>query len=146
MLSKPKSGWSEFTLGDFKTCVSYLVDIPFDWLISCKNAMKHNIPVSFFLELEGEECIVTSYNARTHIVISDEEDEYMLKTVCDVDFIDLSAMLLEDIKKFFDDWVKWNPYEQTQEDFTRRQAALKELVEETEGYLTLAAKKYNKKL
>ena len=49
MLSKPENGWTVFSLGDFQAEVSYLVDIPFDWLISCKNALKHNIPLSFFL-------------------------------------------------------------------------------------------------
>ena len=76
MLSKPENGWTVFSLGDFRAEVSYLVDIPFDWLISCKNALKHNIPLSFFLELEGETCLVTSYGSDTHIIINRRDDGY----------------------------------------------------------------------
>lgn len=50
MLSKPNIGWSVFTLGEFQTEVSYLVDIPFDWLRACISGLKYNIPFSFFLK------------------------------------------------------------------------------------------------
>ena len=143
MLSKPENGWTVFSLGDFQAEVSYLVDIPFDWLISCKNALKHNIPLSFFLELEGETCLVTSYGYDTHIIINRRDDEYTLKTVHNVNFMELSGMLLKDIRLYFDDWVTWYDFEQTEADFARRRAALKALIEETENCLA-AAKRYNK--
>ena len=144
MLSKPENGWTVFTLGDFEAEVSYLVDIPFDWLISCKNALKHNIPLSFFLELEGETCLVTSYGYDTHIIINRRDDGYQLKTVHNVNFMDVSDMLLKDIRLYFDDWVTWYDFEQTEADFARRRAALKALIEETETYLAACAKRYNK--
>lgn len=133
-----------FSLGDFQAEVSYLVDIPFDWLISCKNALKHNIPLSFFLELEGETCLVTSYGYDTHIIINHRDDGYRLKTVHNVNFMDVSDMLLKDIRLYFDDWVTWYDFEQTEADFARRRAALKALIEETETYLAACAKRYNK--
>ena len=144
MLSKPDNGWSVFSLGDFQADVSYLVDIPFDWLISCKNALKYNIPASFFLELEGESCIVTSYGHDTHMIFSHHDGAYTLKTVRDVDFMDLSEMLLEDIRLYFDDWVTWYSFEQKESDFARRRAALKALIEETEANLAALKKRYNK--
>ena len=146
MLSKPDIGWSVFSLGDFRAEVSYLVDIPFDWLISCKNAMKYNIPLSFFLELEGESCIVTSYGYDTHIIFHNHDDEYKLINVRDVDFMDVTGMLLEDIKMYFEDWVTWYDFEQKESDFARRRAALKALIEETEGYLTALAQRCHKQL
>lgn len=144
MLSKPEIGWTVFTLGDFQAEVSYLVDIPFDWLISCKNALKHNIPLSFFLELEGETCLLTSYGYDTHIIINRRDDGYQLKTVHNVNFMDVSDMLLKDIRLYFDDWVTWYDFEQTEAVFARRRAALKALIEETETYLAACAKRYNK--
>ena len=134
MLSKPDIGWTVFSLGDFRAEVSYLVDIPFDWLISCKNALKYNIPASFFLELEGESCIVTSYGYDTHIICQNHDCEYTLTTVRDVDFVQLSRMLVEDIRLYFDDWVTWYNFEQKESDFARRRVALKALIEETESY------------
>lgn len=144
MLSKPENGWTVFSLGDFQAEVSYLVDIPFDWLISCKNALKHNIPLSFFLELEGETCLVTSYGYDTHIIINRRDGGYQLKTVHNVNFMDVSDMLLKDIRLYFDDWVTWYDFEQTEADFARRRAALKALIEETETHLAACAKRYNK--
>ena len=144
MLSKPDIGWTVFSLGDFQAEVSYLVDIPFDWLISCKNALQYNIPASFFLELEGESCIVTSYGCDTHIIFNHHDGAYTLKTVRGVDFMDLSKMLLEDIRLYFEDWVTWYNFEQKEADFARRRIALKALIEETEAYLAAAAKRYNK--
>ena len=144
MLSKPENGWTVFSLGDFQAEVSYLVDIPFDWLISCKNALKHNIPLSFFLELEGETCLLTSYGYDTHIIITRRDDGYQLKTVHNVNFMDVSDMLLKDIRLYFDDWVTWYDFEQTEADFARRRAALKALIEETETHLAACAKRYNK--
>ena len=144
MLSKPDIGWTVFSLGDFQAEVSYLVDIPFDWLISCKNALQYNIPASFFLELEGESCIVTSYGYDTHIIIEKRDDGYKLKTIHAVDFMDLSAMLLKDIRQYFEDWVTWYDFEQTEADFARRRTELKALIEETETFLTAAAEKCNK--
>jgi alpha-L-arabinofuranosidase len=44
-------------------------------------------------------------------------------------------MLLEDIRLYFDDWVTWYDFEQTESDFARRRTALKALIEETEAYL-----------
>ncbi len=146
MLSKPETGWPVFSLGDFRADVSYLTDIPFDWLISCKNALKYNIPASFFLEEEGEQCILTSYGRHTHIIIcDDDEDEYTLKNIYDVDLIDLSHMLITDIKMYFEDWVKWYSSERTGADFARRRTELSELITETEGYMSAAAGRYNKK-
>lgn len=144
MLSKPENGWTVFSLGDFQAEVSYLVDIPFDWLISCKNALKHNIPLSFFLELEGESCIVTSYGYDTHMIINRRDDGYRLKTVHNVNFMDVSGMLLKDIRLYFDDWVTWYDFEQTEADFARRRAALKALIEETETYLAACVKRSEK--
>ncbi len=144
MLSKPENGWTVFSLGDFQAEVSYLVDIPFDWLISCKNALKHNIPLSFFLELEGETCLLTSYGYDTHIIINRRDDGYRLKTVHNVNFMDVSDMLLKDIRLYFDDWVTWYDFEQTEADFARRRAELKALIEKTETYLAACAKRYNK--
>ena len=117
MLSKPENGWTVFSLGDYQAEVSYLVDIPFDWLISCKNA---------------------------HIIIRNHDDEYTLKTVHGVNFMDVSGMLLKDIRLYFDDWVTWYDFEQTEADFARRRAALKALIEETETYLAACGKRYNK--
>ena len=134
MLSKPDIGWTVFSLGGFQAEISYLTDIPFEWLISCKTELEHNIPASFFLELEGESCIVTAYG-HTHIICENHDCEHTLITVRDVDFAELTRMLLHDIRLYFDDWVRWYAFEEKESDFARRAPALKELIEETEQAL-----------
>ena len=138
MLSAPLHGWTTFSLGGLEYEVSYLVDIPFEWLIACKTALEHNIPASFFLELEGEHCLLTSYQSATHIIHCDHEDVYTLHTVEDVDVLALSRMLVHDIRAYFDEWVKWYPFEETDEDLLRRRAALTTLLAETDAAITAA--------
>ncbi len=73
-----------------------------------------------------------------------ENDNTTLKTIEDIDFIDLSYMLLTDIKKYFEDWIKWYSFEDTETDFTRRESELKQLINETQKYLYIISKKNNK--
>lgn len=110
MLSKPEGGWSDFELGDFQTSVSYIEDVPFNWLRACLNGLKYNLPISFFIEEEGSNCILTSYD-NTYIIVEEDEDygneEAEIKTIRGIDSLDISYLLLLDIKEYFDDWVTW---------------------------------------
>ncbi len=144
MLSKPHYGWSDVTIGDFKTQASDLDDIPFTWLQACKSGLEHNIPVSLFVEEEGSDSIIVSYYYSTHVIIEDEDLNRSLKTFEDIDFMDITYMLLNDIKEYFEDWVKWFVYEDTEKDFERRRKELKQLIDETEDLLYSRAHEHNK--
>ena len=137
MLSAPQYGWTTLSLGGLAYAVSYLVDIPFEWLIACRTALEHDIPASFFLELEGEQCLLTSYHV-THIIHSGREGGHTLHTIEDLDVLALSRMLVRDIRAYFDAWVEWYPFEDTDADRARRRAALTTLLAETEAALTAA--------
>ena len=65
-------------------------------------------------------------------------------TYDDIDFMDIINMLLHDFKEYFEDWVKWSPYEDTEEDFAKRRTELKALIDDVERLYLPEAKRYNK--
>ncbi|MBQ7265762.1 MAG: hypothetical protein IJS61_06655 [Firmicutes bacterium] len=52
--------------------------------------MKHNIPVSLYVEEEGSNRLIVTYYYRTHIITVDEDYDTSLKTIEDTDFMDFS--------------------------------------------------------
>lgn len=152
MLSKPHHGWTTITLKDFTAEAGYLDDIPFDWLLSCKNAFNndynnpHYLPIALHINEEPDECMIVSYYDYTHIII--ERGNNPTNTRCitydDIDFMDITNMLLHDIREYFDDWVKWSPYEDTEEDHARRRIELKKLLNEVEEALQPETIRYKK--
>ena len=134
MLSKPKNGWTTVTIKDFEAEASYLVDIPFDWLKTCLHGLQNRTPVALFIEEEGSECYITSYYEATYIV-AHRRDGVACHDYPLVSFIDIAASLVEDIKKFFDDWVHWYPYEDSDADIQRRESELRELIQTVEDAL-----------
>lgn len=132
MLSKPIHGWTIVSIKDFRAEASYLVDIPFDWLKACLNGLKNHIPISLFIDEEGSECFITTYHNVTHI-ITDRDEGVACITYEDIDFMDITDMLLNDIKRYFEDWIVWSPYEDSETDFERRRIELCKLIEEVEN-------------
>lgn len=133
MLSTPSAGWSVFTLDDFQTSASYMTDIPFDWLRACKNGLQYVIPASFYLDAEGSECLITSDWDCTYIISRSSGTNTLYKS--NVNLGQFAEMLLTDLKKDFDLWAGWVTFRLSDEQYTRRKAMLKALIEETEQYL-----------
>lgn len=143
MLSKPVNGWTTVSIKDFEAEASYLVDIPFEWLNACLNGFKYKIPISLFIDEEGSECFITTFYGVTHI-ITDRDDEVLCRTYRDIDFMHITEMLLNDIKEYFEDWIVWCPYEDTEADFQRRRIELSKLIEETENVMKYEKDRYYK--
>lgn len=145
MLSKPKNGWTTVSIGEFEAEAGYLVDIPFDWLNACLTGLRNKVPITLFINEEGSEEFIVSYYEVTHIVIDrDEKPECM--TYRNIDFMDIARAVIEDMKLYFEDWVHWSPYEETDEEWEKRQIELKALILETEKALKNEAERCNKKL
>lgn len=144
MLSKPHNGWVTITIESFQTEASYLVDIPFDWLRACMNGLKFNIPISLFIEEEVRCSYINSYYYITHIIIEDDEGSTTLQSHQKTDFLDITFMLINDINRYYEDWVKWYSFENSEKDFKRRRKELRQLIDKTEELLYIAAKKLNK--
>ena len=125
MLGKPHGGWTEIKIGDFIGYGSYLTDIPVDCLNACIFALSNNSPLSFFVDEEGSEFIVTSYYNGTYIIKryedSDEEEELFSSTL---NFKDLATEILYDIEKYYEDWIKWLPYNEEYGSLSRKEVIL----------------------
>lgn len=125
MLGKPHGGWTEIKIGDFIGYESYLTDIPVDCLNACIYALSNNSPLSFFVDEEGSEFIVTSYYNGTYIIKryedSDEGEEFLSSSF---NFRDLAIEILYDIEKYYDDWVKWLHYDEECGDLSREEVIL----------------------
>ena len=130
MLSTPKAGWSELTLGDFKASVSFLTDVPFDWLRACVSALKYGIPAACFLDSEGS----------TTTIIVDNTHSYIVTTFGNLHVMPLYGVypsqfardLVEDIKRDFEDWLYWIDCSLSEEQWAHRRQMLEDLIEETE--------------
>lgn len=131
MLAKPQNGWSSISLFDFQAEASYLVDIPFEWLQTCKYGIENRLPITLFIDEEGSEEYITSYYDVTHIIV-DRDDEIQCLTYRKYDFMDLTADIICDIRKYFEDWVRWSPYEDEKETEGKREKRLRDLIAETE--------------
>ncbi len=142
MLSKPHNGWTEVKIKDFEVVASYLVDIPFEWLNSCLNGLKCRTPICLFIDEEGSECFIVSYYDVTHII--SDNDEVECRTYRDIDFMDISRFVLDDIKQYYDDWLYWSPYEDSQEDICKRKERLDNLILEVEEVLNKEIIRCNK--
>lgn len=145
MLSKPKNGWSTVTIGEFESEAGYLVDIPFDWLNACLTGMVNKVPITLFIDEEGSEAFIVSYYDVTHIII-DRDDVSKCITYRNVDFMDITNAIIEDIKLYFEDWVQWSPYEETENEWEKRRTCLKRLILETEAALKKESDRCNKRI
>ena len=129
MLSRPKAGWSELTLGDFKAPVSFLTDIPFDWVRACLSSLKYGIPAAFFLDSEGTTTTIVVNFATTYIISS---SDLSVTYMSDIFVTDFAKMLIEDIRRDFDDWLYWLDASLTEEKWANRRKMLEDLLAETE--------------
>lgn len=143
MLSEPQNGWTTVKIKDFEAVASYLVDIPFDWLNSCLNGLKTRTPISLFIDEEGSECFIVSYYDVTHIISDNDDVQYF--TFRDIDFMDITYCIIQDIKAYFDKWLCWSPYEDSEEEVAVRKEKLSALIAEVEFELKKEAKRYDKR-
>lgn len=96
-----------------------------------KYGIENRLPITLFIDEEGSEEYITSYYDVTHIIV-DRDDEIQCLTYRKYDFMDLTADLICDIRKYFEDWVGWSPYEEEEEAEGKREKRLRDLIAETE--------------
>lgn len=144
MLSKPEHGWSTVTIEDFEAPVSYLVDVPFDWLRTCINGLKYHTPIALHIDEEGVDDLITSYWFGTYIIVQDWNEEETFHSYEETNYIDIAYMLYQDIKNYFEEWVNWSPFEDRPDDIVRRRKELQLLLDEIKQLLILEAKGKNK--
>ena len=108
MFSKPRYGWSDVSLGNFKGRCSYLTDVPVDILNAFINAIKYDLPASVFFEEEGSEFILVSSLYNTYI-ISDRKETKLYQS--EVSIFELAKEIISDIDTNLDEWIDWMNYQ-----------------------------------
>ena len=128
MVSKPKCGWSYWTLDNFKEPISYVDDFPFVLLDKIK---------CFF---ESEECQEIEFDAEGYFykiylgfpVYAKSNKNQECVQICD-DMVMFTTQLLEDINRDFEDWVLFPYYCDTCKDKEKIEEELKRRTEEVRG-------------
>ena len=108
MFSKPRYGWSDVSLGNFKGRCSYLTDVPVDILNAFINAIKYDLPASVFFEEEGSEFILVSSLYNTYI-ISDRKETKLYQS--EISIFELAKEVISDIETNLDEWIDWMNYQ-----------------------------------
>lgn len=115
MLSSPRYGWSDFRLeGISAYSLSYLVDIPIEWLDQAIHGLEtmHPFCVKGFLEPDRFLCIVSYWNC--HIVCEDHDreasrKETIIHETSHTSMLAFCRLLSADIGQALDAWCSFTP-------------------------------------
>ena len=145
MLTKPEAGWSDFSLdGTSVYTLSYLDDIPFEWLDEAIHGLEILNPfcVKGFMEPERFICVVSFWNCH---IICEDEDRYPLDPqnttheISHTSMLQFCQQLYDDISENLDDWARWDydpelDFDTNKEELIKKLARLKELIAENKEH------------
>lgn len=144
MLSKPLHGLTDFQLeGAGKATLSYMTDIPFEWLDQAIHGLETRMPfcVRAYLEPGRLLCLVSYWNC--YVLCEDEEphpseEKEISGDSSPVSMLQFCKDLYNDISENIDDWVSFSVYSGEvpvgkKEELNRKLARLKELISEEEN-------------
>ena len=131
MLSKPEYGWTDFSLGESCYSLSYLSNIPLEWLERAIFGLETLLPFDVCGYCEPGRVICTVDFSVCRIIF--EDDKHRKEDSCfeivPISMLDFCQMLHEDIFDHIDDWQKWNAsYHITKEDIQSRLDQLQNLI------------------
>ena len=132
MLSKPQHGWTDFSLGKSCYSLSYLSNIPLEWLDRAIWGLETLLPfeVSGYCEPGRMVCTVEFSECRIFF-----ENDKHIKEDCSYETVPISMLdfcqrLHKDISAYIDDWQNWNSsFHLTKEDLTLRLDRLQKLID-----------------
>ena len=146
MLTEPDCGWSDFNLdGTSVYQLSYLDDIPFEWIDDAIHGLETLNPfcVKGFMEPGRFICVVSFWNC--HIICEDEDRDPLtpqntLHEISHTSMLQFCQQLYDDISENLDSWTWWYDYASESDFDTRKKelikklARLKELIAENEEH------------
>lgn len=120
LLGKPSAGWSMLTIENFHFPLSYLTDVPNDFLDALIVALKHN--VSTFVTVDGEsegECnilfdVVSNRVSAVRSVY--DYDERVETEFYDTSVVDFAEHFLNDLESNIQEWRQWLKFEECGDD------------------------------
>ena len=145
MLTKPEAGWSDFSLdGTSVYHLSYLDDIPFNWLDDAIHGLETLNPfcVKGFMEPGRFICVVSFWNC--HIICEDEDRDPLtpqntIHEISHTSMLQFCQQLYDDISENLDDWARWDydpelDFDTNKEELTKKLVRLRELIAENEEH------------
>lgn len=145
MLTKPKAGWTDFSLsGTSVYSLSYLDDIAFEWIEQAIHGLDVLLPfcVKGFLEPGRMLCTVSYWNC--HIILERDGRSPLEKREISLDYshtsmLDFCRSLYDDISSHVDDWasfVDYNEYDigEKRKELLRKLEILQKLIFEKTVY------------
>jgi len=131
MLSKPQHGWTCFTLGDYAYYLSYLSNVPMDWLDRAIFGLETLLPFEVYGYCEPGRMVCTVGFSECRIIFEDDKrhkDDSSFEIV-PINMLDFCKKLHEDFSAYIDDWTQWNvSYKLTKEDIQSRLDRLQRLI------------------
>ena len=132
MLSKPQHGWTHFTLGELCFSLSYITNIPLEWLDRAIFGMETLLPfeVSGYCEPGRMVCTVDLFECR--IVFENDRcrQNDRISEVAPINMLDFCGLLHKDLLDHIEDWQNWNSFfHLTTEDLTLRLDRLQKLID-----------------
>ena len=115
MLSRPQHGWTDFSLGNSVYCLSYLTDIPLDWLERAIFGLQTFQPFEVYGYCEPGRlvCAVDLLECRIYF----DEDKHIKNDGCikdcpcevvPINMLEFCKVLHRDISEYIVDWEKWH--------------------------------------
>ena len=112
MLSKPFAGWANFSLNEFTFPVSYLTDVPADFVKALTIALEHDVSTVVVLDGEGEgDCkiVFNTYHDTVSAIHYVPDSDVQIETVFwDESIVSIAEKFIQDIEAHYDDWKNWN--------------------------------------
>ena len=109
MLSRPEAGWSQFSLDDQLFSLSYLTNVPCDWLDQAIHGLETLAPFSVHGFCEPGRLICTVSYRNCHIIFEDEDQESAQWHIAPISMIEFCQNLYDDLSNNLDAWSKWLP-------------------------------------
>ncbi len=105
MLSKPSCGWTKVKIGSFEGNASYLTDVPND-LITCFDLYFQNGSSTCLFDEEGSDFVLVLAGHSSYVIVRRETE-----ILIDLDITPsvLAKEFFEDLSKYKQDWIEWNP-------------------------------------
>lgn len=126
MLSKPQHGWTIFSLGERHYSISYLTNVPLDWLEKAILGLETLLSFEVYGYCEPGKMVCTVGFSECRIVFENDTQTY---EVVPINMLDFCKKLYLDISVHLDDWQKWNSsYNLTKKDIQSRLDRLQKLI------------------
>ena len=132
MLSKPQHGWTDFTLGELRFSLSYLSNIPLEWLDRAIFGMETLLPFEVAGYCEPGRMVCTVNHLECRIVFENDRcrQNDRISEVAPINMLDFCSQLHKDLLDHIEDWQNWNSsFHLTKEDLTLRLDRLQKLID-----------------